>query len=204
MTGSEDHSSLLRYELNYSSKKFYFTDPSGLYNNNMTIVNDFHHEWCLYYECSLGMLWWSIVLFEEMLQHQIKRGILSPPKSWLTYWFALLKILRCSISSTVISNLRQNHFNQILTLSLLIHCSFSLSFLSALFSFPFYVFWFHTNTSMIWWEVIIAINLLNLNGCFIWGLLTIVYKTPLESSQWWSVRALLTTLELSFTIVKFL
>ncbi len=59
------------------------------------------------------------------------------------------------------------------THSLSLNPLLSLSFLSALFPFLFYQFWFHINTPMIWWEVIIATNWLNLNRCFIRGLLTI-------------------------------
>ncbi len=89
----------------------------------------------------------------------------------LSYWFVLKKILRCSISLTAISNPCQNQCT--FSRSLLMHCSVSLWCLSALSSTPFYLLMIHINTPLIWWGVIIAINWLNVNGCFIWGLLTI-------------------------------
>jgi len=54
------------------------------------------------------------------------------------------------------------------SLSLSIHCSVSLSYLSALFPILFHLLMNHMNTPLIWWEVINAIN-----RCFIWGSLTI-------------------------------
>jgi hypothetical protein len=51
--------------------------------------------------------------------------------------------------------------------------SVSLSCLSDLSPIPFYLLTIHINTALIRWEVVIAINWLNINGCFIWGLHTI-------------------------------
>jgi hypothetical protein len=56
--------------------------------------------------------------------------------SYLTYRFALLKILKCSISSMVISNPRQNHFNPILSLPLSLSLSLSLNPLLCLSLLP--------------------------------------------------------------------
>ncbi len=51
--------------------------------------------------------------------------------------------------------------------------SVSLSGLSALLPIPFYLLRVHINTLLIWWDGIVTINWLKVNGCFFWRSLTI-------------------------------
>ncbi len=129
--------------------------------------------------------------WKSMVEHSVIRENVAAPDqarnfepaqilidSYLTYWFVLLKNTQAFYFfndhfKTTLKPFQPNAHS--LSLSLFLNPLFclSLSCISALFTSPFYRFWFHINTLIIWWEVIIAMNWLNLNGCFIWGLLTI-------------------------------
>ncbi len=117
------------------------------------------------------MLWQGISSWEWMLRCQWNWKNLRSTQRWLTvylfYWFTLIKILSCSFTLTAISDTPNFHFCPILCLSL---CQSSALFFS-LSDSPLYthLLFIHINILMLWWDGVIVINWLKINGCFTWG-----------------------------------
>ncbi len=116
------------------------------------------------------------VLCKRMLGHRIRQRIWS----YQNLDWQLFDFLICIDKNTQVFYFTNGHFwpmlkriYPMLILSLYLSLSLNpllcltLSFLSALIPIPFYLLRFHTNTPLIWWEVIIAINKLNIKGSFI-------------------------------------
>jgi len=141
-----------------------------------SLKNPEHYQWLCQ---SKSQLRWNIALWEQMLRHQKNWRIWNSPNlidSLFVPLICVYKNTRVFHLPTVISKTHAT--------SNCNHCSFShsinpllavsLSGLSALLPIQFYLFVFHINTLLIWWDGIIVINWFKVTGCFIWGSLTIL------------------------------